>query len=100
MKVKESSAYVKARCKLLSFYFSKRGWVVSDGTNNNILFYVSSDQPFLYTTEQLANIIAQSDFYIEPTGLKMSGVSYLFYHQGKLVNEVIVLPCIEFDTEL
>jgi len=98
MKVKESSAYVKARSKLLSVYFAKRRWVVSDGKSNNILIYVSSEQPFLYTTNQLANIIAKSDLHIEPTGFKMSSVTYLFYHQGELVNEVIVWSCIEFDT--
>lgn len=98
MKVKESSAYVKARCKLLSVYFSKRRWIVSDGKSNNILIYVSSDEPFLYTTDQLADIIAESDLHIESTFLKMSSVTYLFYHKGELVNEVMVWPCIEFDT--
>ena len=98
MNVKESSAYVKARCKLLSVYFGKTRWVISDGKNNNILVYVSSDDPFLYTTDQLADIIAESDLHIEPTFLKMSSVTYLFYHQGELVNEVMVWPGIEFDT--
>ena len=98
MKVKESSKYVKARCKLLSVYFSKRGWVVSDGKNNNILVYVSSERSFFYTSDQLANIIAKADLHIEPTGLKMSSVTYLFYLQGTLVNEVMVWPAIEYDT--
>ncbi|ETZ20149.1 hypothetical protein [Pedobacter sp. V48] len=98
MEANESSDYVKARVKLLYVYFKAKEWVVSDGKDNKILIYISSDQSFLYSTDELADIIAQSDLHIEPTFLKMSSVTYLLYHRGTFVGKVVVLPGIEFDT--
>lgn len=97
MKVFESSEYVKARTKLLAEYFSSRGWVLSTGSNNTVLIYISSKNPFTYTQDQLAAIIAETDYHIEPTGLKMSEITYRFYHQGTLVEEISFMPGSEFD---
>jgi len=97
MSVSESSEYVKARTKLLAEYFSSRGWVLSTGSGNTVLIYISSKTPFTYTQDQLATIIAETDFHIEPTGLKMTDITYLFYHQGTLVEEISVMPGSEFD---
>ena len=97
MEVFESSEYVKARTKLLAEYFSSRGWVLSTGSNNTVLIYISSKSPFTYTQDQLAAIIAETDYHIEPTGLRMSDITYLFYHREALMEEISVVPGSEFD---
>lgn len=97
MNISDSSEYVKVRTVLLAEYFGKRGWLVTGGENNCIMFYVPDAKILLYSKSQLATIIGESDYHIKETGLRMSGVTYRFYHQGKLVNEIEVWPLHEFD---
>ena len=97
MEIVESSQYVKTRALLLAEYFGRRGWVVTDGKNNCILFYVTQAKILSYSKNQLATIIGESDYHIKETGLKMSNVTYKFYYQGELINEIEVWPLNEFD---
>lgn len=97
MENKESSAYVKARAVLLGGYFKTRGWNVAEGKNNTILFYIPSTQQCNYSQQDLADIIAESDFHVPETGLKMSYVTYMFFHHGRLYTQLEVLPTHEYD---
>ncbi len=97
MEIRESSQYVKARAVLLAEYFAERGWLVTEGKNNCVLFYIPADQEFHYSQQQLADIIAESDFHVIETGLKLTSIIYMFYQMCKLKGEVEVWPTTEFD---
>lgn len=97
MEIKESSPYVKAKAVLLAEYFAQRNWMVVEGKNDSVLLYIPSDQICDYTLDELADIIAQSDFHITETGLRMTSISYTFFHRGKFYKEVVELPTKEFD---
>jgi hypothetical protein len=97
MEIRESSQYVKARAVLLAEYFATRRWLVAEGKNNCVLFYIPSDQQFHYSKQQIADIIAESDHHVIPTGLKLTIVIYMFYQKGELRTKVEVLPMAQFD---
>lgn len=97
MEIKESSPYVKARVVLLAEYFAKRKWLVVCGKNNSVLIYIPSDQECNYTIYELADIIGESDYDVIETGLRLTQIIYMFFHRGKLYNQVDVLPMKEFD---
>ncbi|MBT2564659.1 hypothetical protein J7E50_25815 [Pedobacter sp. ISL-68] len=97
MEIKESSEYVKARAVLLAEYFAERDWLVVEGKNNSVLFYIPADQEFHFSQLQLADIIAESDYHVIETGLKLTSIIYMFYQMGKLKGEVEVWPITEFD---
>jgi hypothetical protein len=97
MEIRESSQYVKARAVLLAEYFVGRGWLVVEGKNNCVLFYIPAGQPFDYSQQQLANIIAESDFHIIATGLRLTNIIYMFYQNGEFRDKVEVLPMTQFD---
>lgn len=97
MEIRQSSEYVIERSKRLNKFFKNVGWIVTAGKNNCILIYIASDKPHAYTQNQLINTIAETDYHIEATGLRMSDVTYKFYYQGILFEEIEVLPSAEFD---
>ena len=97
MEVRESSEYVITKAKLLAEHFSARVWIVTAGKSNCILIYIPSGKPYQYTVDQFAQIIAESDFHVPETRLKLSDVTYMFFHQGTLIEKVEVLPGREFD---
>lgn len=97
MEIRESSQYVKARSVLLADYFAERGWLVAEGKNNCVLFYIPADREFHYSQQQLDDIIAESDYHVVETGLKLTSIIYMFYQMGKLKGEVEVWPTTEFD---
>lgn len=97
MNIKESSEYVKARAILLAEYFSQRGWVITAGKNNCILIYIQDEKLSECTSDQLMELIAESDYYVKPTGLKTSGVTYRFYLKGDFLKSLDVFPTGKFD---
>ena len=97
MEIRESSQYVKARAVLLAEYFAGRGWLVVEGKNNCILFYIPAEHIFNYSQQQLADIIGESDYHVTPTGLRLTSIIYMFYQNGGLVDKVEVLPMSQFD---
>jgi hypothetical protein len=97
MKNQESSAYVKAWAKSISKHLAQKGWVIVAGQNNIILIYANAKKQFLYTDDELMDIIYAVELVAPATGLRMSLVQYLFYHKGKLVNSATVLPGKEYD---
>jgi hypothetical protein len=82
---------------LLAEYFAERGWLVAEGKNNCVLFYIPTDQEFHYSQEQLADIIAESDYYVVETGLRLTNIIYMFYQNSELVGKLEVLPMSQFD---
>lgn len=92
MEIFDSSEYVMERAKSIAPYFAKRGWFVTSGKSNSILINVPGDQDFTYNKIELADILAQSDISCQPTGLKMTAVTYMFFHHLKLVQSINVLP--------
>jgi len=97
MEIRESSQYVKARAVLLAEYFTQRNWTVAEGKNDSVILYIPSDQICNYSKDELAEIIAESDFHVIETGLRMSSITYVFLHKGKLYDEIVELPTKEFD---
>jgi hypothetical protein len=85
------------RAKRLVPYFSKRGWFVTSGKSNSILINIPGDQSFDYDQIRMADIIGQSNLEYNPTGLKVTIVTYMFFHHLKLVGKFTVLPSQEFD---
>jgi hypothetical protein len=85
-----SSDYVKARVKLLRNYFRPKGWIVSEGMNDTVLIYVSSEEPIPFDSDELMSMIRESDHHCKPTGLKMAFISYRFYHRSIFVNRIDV----------
>ncbi|RZJ77183.1 MAG: hypothetical protein EOO20_29110 [Chryseobacterium sp.] len=97
MEIFDSSEYVMERAKSIAPYFAKRGWFVTCGKSNSILINIPGHQEFNYNKIELADILAQSDFSCQPTGLKMTVVTYMFFQHLKLVKSFDVLPGQEFD---
>ena len=97
MEIRDSSEYVIERAKRLNAFFKNIGWTVTAGKNNCILIYIASDRPYQYTPDQFAEIIGESDYHVEATGLKLSSVTYIFYHRGEKLQEIEELPGKEFD---
>jgi len=97
MSVSESSEYVKARTKLLAEYFSIWGWVLSTGRGNTVLIYISSKLRLHIPKTNWLQLLLRRITISEPTGLKMTDITYPFYHQGTLVEEISVMPGSEFD---
>jgi len=52
---------------------------------------------FFYSQDEISEILAESDFHVVETGLRISAVTYMFFQNGQLRSQVEVWPMHEFD---
>jgi hypothetical protein len=97
MEILESTPYVIERAKRLAAYFVKKGWFITAGKNNSILINILDANITHFKDEIYAEIILQSDLYVEETGLKTNEIEYVFYNQGKHLGSFTIYDTREFD---